>query len=165
MNAVLDALHNLGFDWHVALANLVNFLIIFYILKRFFFGSISETLLKRKEKIEKGLIDAKEAGIALSEAESKKVEILADAQAKASLVLSDTETRANNLSLALEAEANKKAEAILEAVNQKEAAIKAENELELNQKIPGLAVKAVESILMEKMSPEENTKFINKLLA
>ena len=111
------------------------------------------------------MIDAKEAGIALSEAESKKVEILADAQAKASLVLSDTETRANNLSLALEAEANKKAEAILEAVNQKEAAIKAENELELNQKIPGLAVKAVESILMEKMSPEENTKFLNKLLA
>ncbi len=165
MNAVLEALKSLGFDWHVALANLVNFLIIFYILKRFFFGSISKVLTDRKEKIEKGLSDAKEAALALEEADKRKSEILIEAREKASLVLSQTETKANKLSETLQAEAKQKAEAILEGVNQRESAIKAENEQQLNRRIPELAAKAVESILMEKMSPEENKKFINKLLA
>jgi F-type H+-transporting ATPase subunit b len=165
MNAVLDALHNLGFDWHVALANLVNFLIIFYILKRFFFGSISKVLTERKEKIEKGLSDAKEASLALSQANERKADIINEAQSKASILLSENEIKAKKLSQTLEEEAHKKVESIIQSAQQREAAIKAENELELNQKIPGLAAKAVESILMEKMSPEENQKFINKLLA
>jgi F-type H+-transporting ATPase subunit b len=165
MNAVLDALHNLGFDWHVALANLVNFLIIFYILKRFFFGSISETLKNRRDKIEKGLNDAKEADLALSQANDTKTKILNEAQVKASELLVASETRAKKLGDTMQEDAQKKADSIIESVQQRETAIKAQNELELNQKVPGLAAKAVEKILMEKMSAEENQKFINKLLA
>ncbi len=164
MNAVLDALHNLGFDWHVALANLVNFLIIFYILKRFFFGTISKTLTDRKEKIEKGLQDAKEAALVLEEADKRKSDILVEAREKATLVLSETEQRASKLSQSLEIEANKKADVILSDAYKKIAFLEEESELALSKRIPQLAAKAVESILMEKMSPEENKKFISKLL-
>ena len=164
MNAVLDALHNLGFDWHVALANLVNFLIIFYILKRFFFGTISKTLTDRKEKIEKGLQDAKEAALVLEEADKRKSDILVEAREKATLVLSETEQRASKLSQSLEIEANKKADVILSDAYKKIAFLEEESELALGKRIPQLAAKAVESILMEKMSPEENKKFISKLL-
>jgi F-type H+-transporting ATPase subunit b len=165
MNAVLDALHNLGFDWHVALANLVNFLIIFYILKRFFFGGIAKTLSDRKEKIDKGLSDAKEAKEALEGASLQKESIVKDAHTKASQILSETEQKAKNLSANLEEEGKQKAQAILDDVVKKEALIKQEHERELNQKVPMLAASAVEKILMEKMSAEENKKFVDKLLA
>jgi F0F1-type ATP synthase membrane subunit b/b' len=43
---ILGILGKIGFDWQVALANLVNFLIIFWILKKFAFKPVREILQK-----------------------------------------------------------------------------------------------------------------------
>ncbi|MBU4369492.1 ATP synthase F0 subunit B, partial [Patescibacteria group bacterium] len=51
-------LGNLGFDWRMALANLVNFLIIFFVLKKYAFKPIKEKLEEREKKIKTGLEDA-----------------------------------------------------------------------------------------------------------
>ena len=61
MEILNEAALNIGFDWRMALAQLVNFLIIFYLLKRFVWGSIKKTLAERKAKIDKGLEDAEAA--------------------------------------------------------------------------------------------------------
>ena len=58
---ILEILGNIGFDWRIAFANLVNFLIIFYLLKRYAFGPIGRILDERRRKIEEGLEHAREA--------------------------------------------------------------------------------------------------------
>jgi len=42
-------LSNLGFDWQIAFANLINFLIILWLLKRYAFTPIKNTLETRKK--------------------------------------------------------------------------------------------------------------------
>jgi hypothetical protein len=54
-------LANLGFDWRVALANLVNFLVIILILKYFAFKPIAKIINEREDKIKKGIEDAERA--------------------------------------------------------------------------------------------------------
>ena len=55
---MLEILGNIGFDWPVALANLVNFLIIFFLLHKFVFKPLGKTVEKRKRDIADGLAAA-----------------------------------------------------------------------------------------------------------
>jgi len=51
LGSVLNNLGKMGFDWHMALFNLVNFLILYFILKKYLFGSISATIAERQKKV------------------------------------------------------------------------------------------------------------------
>ena len=55
---MIEALHNIGFDWHVAVANLVNFVLIFWVLSRFVFRPLQEKIDERNRKIKQGVKDA-----------------------------------------------------------------------------------------------------------
>lgn len=87
MEGLLAILGKVGFDWQVALANFVNFLIIFFVLKKFAFGPIGKVIEERRNKIEKGLTDAKEAELALNTANVKKKEIIRNAREEAKNII------------------------------------------------------------------------------
>ena len=57
----MELLSNLGINGKLLLAQIVNFFILLYILKRFAYKPILKVLDDRKEKIEKGLRDAENA--------------------------------------------------------------------------------------------------------
>ena len=76
---MLEILGKIGFDWQVALANLINFFIVFLLLKKFFFKKIKETIRERRNKIEKGLEDAEKAAESLKSAEIEKDSIVKEA--------------------------------------------------------------------------------------
>ena len=80
MDKILSILGSVGFNWHVALANFINFLIILFILNKFFFGKLGKTISDRKAIIEKGLSDATDAAKALASAEEKKKELIHEAK-------------------------------------------------------------------------------------
>ena len=56
-----EILSKIGFDYRVALANLVNFLIVLWVLQKFAFPKIQIVLAERQAKIRKGLADAEAA--------------------------------------------------------------------------------------------------------
>ena len=70
--AILDILGKIGFDWQVAVANLVNFLIIFFILKRYAFKPIANIIKERQDQVNEGLDNAKLAETNLMQAEQEK---------------------------------------------------------------------------------------------
>jgi F-type H+-transporting ATPase subunit b len=90
-------LSKIGFDLEVAVANLVNFLIIFLLFKIFFFKPIQTMIDTRKAKIQKGLEQAVEAEQALKSAEENASTIVRDARKKASVILSDAQSHATKL--------------------------------------------------------------------
>lgn len=69
MTEILNILGTVGFNWHVALANFFNFLIILFLLQKFFFGKIRSTIQKRANIIEEGLNNAEDAAMFLRDAE------------------------------------------------------------------------------------------------
>lgn len=52
MEIAQEVLSKLGFDWQVALANLLNFLIIYFLLKKVIFDRLAGAIAERKIKAE-----------------------------------------------------------------------------------------------------------------
>lgn len=165
MEVLTQALGSLGFDWRIALANLVNFLIIFFILKHFFFGSVQKAIAERKTKIEKGLSDAKEAELLLASSETEKARVLKEAALLAQGIVSSGEEKALVLAAAMQAKAQKEAEELVAKAHKKQAELDAIKDKEIEKIVPALAAQMVEKILLEKMNPAENEQYIKRILA
>lgn len=85
----MEILNQFGFDIKLFAAQIVNFLVIAYIFKRFLYKPILATLKKRQELIAKGLKDAKKASEALENAENQKNEILGKASKESERILNE----------------------------------------------------------------------------
>ncbi len=90
-------LGNLGFDWRVALANLVNFLIILLILRRFAFKPIEAKLKEREDKIKKGIDDAVKAGTELQMAKQTSEKMLLGARSEGNEIVGIAQKEAEKI--------------------------------------------------------------------
>lgn len=105
---ILEILGKIGFDWPVALANTINFLIVFFLLKKFVFPSVSNFITERQKQIEQGLEKAKEAEIRLREVDTIAKEKLKEADLESIHIIKQTENRAKELERSLKIIAEEK---------------------------------------------------------
>jgi F-type H+-transporting ATPase subunit b len=85
----MDALANIGVDWKLLLAQVVNFGILLWILKRYAYQPMLRLMDERTTKIEKGLSDAAAAAKKLQEVAQEEKTILAAARTDAKKLLSE----------------------------------------------------------------------------
>ena len=162
---LLDILGRIGFDWQVALANLVNFLIIFWILKRFAFKPMQEVIAKRRKAIDAGLDQAKEAETELMMAKQKAEGIVSEAKQEANALVSNAKERGDVLVADAQSKATTEHDRIVadgKVLAQKELEA-AEQELE--KKAAALVVGGVKKILGDTMTKEQNETITKKALA
>lgn len=157
-------LENFGFDPKLFVAQIVNFLLLAYIFKRFLYKPLLSVIKSREEKIQKGLLDSEAAKKILEDAENKKNEILKESQSESDKIIENARAHAAEIreeSLML---AKKEAEKhISEAKNQ------AEIEMEKMQKqIKNMSLDAANAILKKviesTLSPDEQNRFLSKAL-
>lgn len=157
----MDAIKNFGIQPTLLLAQIVNFLIILFLLRKFFFGPITKMLDDRKKRIEESLKNADfiEEKLEKTKEESKK--IIDEAQKNAQQLLSDAKAQAQNITTEANEEAKKiVADSLIAAQDQ----IKAEKEKAQNQVqeeamlILSTTVKKVLGRTMSKKEKEEMTK-------
>lgn len=91
----MELLNEFGFDWRLFVAQLINFLVIAYLFKRFLYKPIMSSLKKREDTIDKGLRDAEKATLALEKAESEKDAILQEASKEAERILNEARNAAS----------------------------------------------------------------------
>lgn len=94
MDNLLEILGKIGFDWQVALANLFNFLIIFFILKKFAFKPIGKLIKERQEKINEGILNAEKNEKLLSNTKKEYEDIILDARTEAHKLVQDARKEA-----------------------------------------------------------------------
>jgi F-type H+-transporting ATPase subunit b len=90
-------INSFGINIYLLVAQIVNFLIILYLLKRFAYKPIMELLEKRRKAIEEGQKNAVRAEKALQEATEKEKEILKKAQNESKKILSDASKQAGEV--------------------------------------------------------------------
>jgi len=83
-----EILNNLGVDWKLLLAQVVNFFILFLILNRFVYKPIVNILRKRRDDIEKGIEFTKNAEEKLRTADIARENTIQEAKAKALSIVS-----------------------------------------------------------------------------
>lgn len=110
----MELLNQFGFEPVLFLAQIVNFLILFIIFKKFLYKPILKVLKERENKITKGLADAENASQNLAQAQSEKDVIIEKASKEAEKILDDTKKAADDLKTEILEGAKNDAEKILD---------------------------------------------------
>lgn len=159
---MLSILAKIGFDWQVALANLVNFIIILFVLRKFAFNPIKEAISKRQSIIDAGLENAKIAETdrvmaeelkknTLKEARMKADEIIGEAHKKAELILAKTKTDAEVLKKSIIDDGQKELEKRKQDMDSK-----------FKERSANMIYLGVEKILGQKMTSLEDSSYIER---
>lgn len=165
MVALLEILGKIGFDWRVALANFVNFLIIFYLLKRFAFGPIAKIIAERQKKIETGLEDAKKAETAVMMAKQEKEKIVDEGKSEANGLLVMANKRGDEIVTTSESRGKEEYTRLISEAKADIDKQQKKAEEEVVEKTAGLVVAGIEKILREKIDKKEEEAIIKKVVA
>lgn len=159
-----ELLTKLGIDWKLLIAQVVNFLILLFVLWKFAYGPVLAMLEKRQKKIEKGLTDADEAHKKLAESEEKQQEILRKARTEAKDIVEKAHDQAEKAKSEIAAESKAQAEKIIAGAKAEIEQEKQKTIAEIKAEIGGLVALAAEKIIDEKLDASKDKKLIEDSL-
>ena len=108
-----ELIHNFGIDWKLLLAQMVNFALLLFILKKFAYKPILEMFKKRREDIAESLRKNKEADENFRQSLTAREEAAEKARQEALALISKAETEAKRRKEVLLQEANRKVEEVI----------------------------------------------------
>lgn len=159
-----ELLTKLGIDWKLLIAQIVNFLVLLFVLWKFAYGPIVAMLEKRQKKIESGLKDAEDAHKKLAESTEKEKEILKKARTEAKDIIEKAHAQAEKGKSEIAGEAKTQAEKILANAKTEIEQEKLKTIAEIKSEIGGLVVAATEKIVGEKIDEKKDKEIIEKIL-
>ncbi len=164
MNYILETLGKVGFEWQMGLFNLINFLIIFFILKKFFFASVTKTINERQLKAKEAVENFERAKTELGMATKKSQEIIDGAKVEANKIVEKASDESKAESERNKEKAKKEIEMLVTQAKKNIEIDKKEMKEEISKETANLVVAAVEKIIGEKMDQKKDTKIIEETL-
>ncbi|NCC70103.1 ATP synthase F0 subunit B [bacterium] len=161
---LIEILSKVGFDWRMALSNLVSFLIVFFILKKYAFEPINKILKTRRSKIEEGLENAKIATENFLKSEENYNLKIEHAKKDSTLIIDKARKAGDEIIKNYTKQAEEKTVKIIEDARKE---INKEKELakkEIKEEIISLSLFITEKLLSENIDKEKNIKIINEFL-
>jgi F-type H+-transporting ATPase subunit b len=146
----MDALANIGVDWKLLLAQVVNFGILLFILKRYAYQPMLRLMDERTMKIERGLSDAAAAAKKLQDVAQEETAILAAARTDAKKILAETDEAAKKRDAMRVVETENRVKKLLADAEVKIAEDRLKMLAEAKGELAETVVLAVERILKEK---------------
>lgn len=154
----------LGLNWQAFLFQLITFVIVLVILRKFVYKKLVATLDSRQKAVQDSIKNAEETEKKLKDAEKTIASLLADARKEADEVVSASHKEAAQMIEAAEAKAAKQAEHIVkEAKAQIDVEIAKARE-SLKKETAALVAAATEHIIREKLDPARDAKLIDAAL-
>jgi F-type H+-transporting ATPase subunit b len=159
----MDALTNLGIDWKLLVAQIVNFLILLLILRKFLFAPIVKILSERKTKIAQGLKDAQDAQDKLENADLEAKKVIFEATQEAQVIVAsakkEAEQQKNKIIVAAQEKAAKTIKDAQERTKREEDKLVIRSKSRLGE----LVVVALEKILGTKQDEKSVDKIISQI--
>jgi F-type H+-transporting ATPase subunit b len=156
----METLGRFGLDPILLAAQVVNFLIIAFVLYRFLLRPLLATMKARREKIAQGLEDAEKARGALAEAAKEREKIIQEASAQAFRMLEGARGEAERLRAAALDKAGKDAERLIEESRDRIALERQEMEKAVQGLSLELSGKILETVVGELFSEEEKARIL-----
>jgi F-type H+-transporting ATPase subunit b len=152
---IADVLGKIGFDWKVALANLVNFLIIYWLLRNIVFKKIGSAIRERREKIQAGLDDAQKAKTELMMAGHEKEKILTAGHMEAKSMLVEAESLKSEIVESAKVEAELASRAIKESAMKDIEALAEQHAVQVKARSVELIMSGLEKILKDEIDAKK----------
>jgi F-type H+-transporting ATPase subunit b len=158
-------LEALGIDAKLLIEQTVAFLILVVILGKFVYPALVKVIEARREQIEAGMKEAKQAEEALAKAESKVADMLAEARKDADELLARSHQEATTMVADAEEKAKQRAEQIVaDARTQLEADVRKAREALKSETIKLVAL-ATEQVVNEKLDQNKDANLIKGALS
>lgn len=153
-----DLLNTFGLEWPKFLAQLILFIIVYFILKKFAFGPIIAMLEERRKKIEEGQLNAQKIKQQLAESEKRHQEILTKANLEAQKLIDQARESAGIVADRKAQEALAAAEQII-AKAQEAAALEHERSMQqLKRELGHLVVETTAKVTGKVLTPEDQKR-------
>lgn len=158
----MEIFENFGFEPGFFVAQVINFLILAFVFKKFLYKPILKVLKDREEKIKTGLEEATLAHEALEKANEKKEELLSKAAKDSEKIIAETKSVAEKIKEEMLAESKKAAEKIISEANSQ-----AKVELErVEKEAKGMALelskKVLDKVITDMFTKEEKEKILKR---
>lgn len=160
----MELMQTFGIEPLLFVAQIVNFLVIFYILKRFAYKPVLTVLKQREDSIKKGVKQAEEARILLEKAEEKEKQIRKNAQTQAKLLLEKTRDEQVRILNEARDEGKREMESMLEEARKQIAFETREAEKRLMAHVSEVAVLFLKQSLTEVLTDEDKKEIIDKTI-
>lgn len=151
-------------DIKLIIAQLVNFAIVLFVLKRYAYGPVLKMMEERSEKIEKGISDAENAGKKLAEITEKEKEVLVEARKQAQEIITKAEVMAVKSKEEIVVEAKAQAEKILADSAKKIEQEKNQMMQEVKGQLAALVIAATGKIIETKIDATKDADLIAKAI-
>ena len=158
----MEILNQFGVQPILLAAQVVNFLILLFILKKFLYKPILKVLDERKKRIEDSLKNAREIEKRLAETEAEVEKVLAKALAEGQKILDQSKKEAVQI---IEG-ANKKAEQILlKTVDDGKKIVELQKEIlmrQIRENVGSLVGLVLEKVIGKQISKKDQVEIIEK---
>ena len=161
MNSIIESL---GLNWKLFLAQIINFAIVFFVLKRYAFVPIQKVLEKRKEIITKGLDDTKEAEANLQMAETKYKEKLEEARIKGNKIIAEAQLSNDRIMAKAQEDSKKEADKIVESAKLRILDEEKKMLSKVRKEVIDLTFLTTEKLLGKEVDRKTNQEFIENLI-
>lgn len=160
----MELIKHFGIEPVLLIAQIVNFLIILFILKKFLYKPVVDLLKKRQDAIKKALQQEVDAEKKLQDAIAKEKSILRNAQSRAKEIIDGSTKQSKTISEKILTDAKKHSEKILkEAQIQIEIKSK-ETEKRLMENVSDVAIKFLQKALTKLVSEKQNKEIMHTFL-
>ncbi len=160
----MEIAKNFGLDPFLFGAQVINFLIIFYLLKRFLYKPVLTLLKKREDTIKEGLKQAEEARLLYEKTIEKEKEILRKAREDGKKMIDEAKNQASAMAHKMEENGKKQAEKIIQSAREQIQLETKEAEKKLTVKISELSFDFLNRALKEMFSEKEQKEVLEKAL-
>lgn len=156
-------MEGLGINWKILIGDLINFVILFFLLKKFVFTPFFAVLKKRQEKIESGVKKSEEAEKSLQRIRELEIDVKEAGEKKSREIIKEAQGLAEKRKQDILAQAETEKEKILLAA--KETAkkeIEQEKEKQKKETID-LSFLLAEKFLKEKIDRQQDEKLLKEI--
>ncbi len=160
----MELIKNFGLNPLLLSAQIVNFLVIFYLMRRYLFKPVLKVLKERKDTISEGLKAAEENKLLLEKTQAQEKEILKKAQLQAKTMID--ETKAQTLQMIKDSEEHARTTTEKMIVDAKAQISKEadDTELKLMKHVSMLSIQILEKALHGMVHPKAQTEILEKAM-
>lgn len=160
-----EILGRIGFDFRIALFSVINFLIVFYVLKRYLFDSLTKIIVARETELEVAKKMQEEARSELANAEANANEIVTNARSEAAQIIDRAKESGEKLVEERKAEAEAEVESMHNRAEKEIATERKQMASRLRKETAAVVTEAVKTLVGKNVDTETDAALVEKSLA
>lgn len=149
-------------DWHIIVAQLVNFALVVAVLWYFAFKPLAKTMSERTTRIEQSLKNADAVEVRLRQADTEYQSMLTNAKKEAEQIITKAKTIADQERVAAVEKTKAEAAKVIEAGKQQLAAQRDQMVASARTELSELVAVATEKIIAEKLTSDRDKALVER---